>query len=254
MNVLQQVEGDKGVLRWGGLAGVLGGVIFLFVFVFVGAVVGPDPAGPAGPVTRFPEIKAARTLENGLYLVVIALFVIHFLALYRALRGSSLALALFGSVLAIVGLAVLAAGALPHVATTRLSDLYHTAGATPQHQATVVLLWQANQGIFDSLLAAGLVLMPIGLVALGVAMLQAPAFGKGFGGATVALGVIGIGSASALLLDPLSPVAVVGFLALIVFHLVLGWNVHRLSRAPVGTGSALPADERRLAAADLGPA
>jgi len=254
MDALQQIGGERPVLRWGGLAGVLGGVLFLFVFVFVGAVVGPDPAGPAGPVTRFPEIKAARTLENGLYLVVIALFVVHFLALYRALRSTSLAPALFGSVLAMVGLAVLAAGALPHVATTRLSDLYHAAGATAQDQATVVLLWQANQGIFDALLAAGLVLVPIGLVALGVAMLRAPAFGRGFGGATVALGVIGIGSASAVLLDPLSPIAVVGFLALIVFHLVLGWKVHRISTAPVATSSALPADERRLAAADAGSA
>ena len=97
-------------------------------------------------------------------------------------------------------------------------------------------------------------LVPIGLVALGVAMLRASAFGRGFGGATVALGVIGIGSASAVLLDPLSPIAVVGFLALIVFHLVLGWKVHRISKAPVATSGALPADERRLAAADAGSA
>lgn len=248
MSALPHVEAEKSLFRWGGLAGILGGVLFLFVFVFVGAVVGPDPSGPAGPVTRFPEIRAARTLENALYLIVIALFVIHFLALYRALRGASLAPAFFGSVLGIVGLAVLAAGALPHVATTRLSDLYHAPGATPQDQATVVLLWQANQGIFDALLAAGLVLLPIGLVALGVAMLKAPAFGKSFGGATVALGVLGIGSASALLLDPLSPVAVVGFLALIVFHLVLGWKVHRLSTAPVRSSA------HRLTAADVGRA
>ena len=35
MNVLQQVEGEKGVLRWGGLAGVLGGVLFLFVLSLI---------------------------------------------------------------------------------------------------------------------------------------------------------------------------------------------------------------------------
>ncbi len=166
---------------------------------------GPDPAGPAGPVTRFPEIRAARTLENSLYLVVMALWAIHFLALYRALRGLSLAPALSGGVLGIVGLTVLAAGALPHVATTRLSDLYHAPGATPQDQATVAFLWQANQGMFDALLAVGLVLLLIGIVGLGVAMLGSPAFGRGIGATTVALGVIGIGAASALLLDPLSP-------------------------------------------------
>jgi hypothetical protein len=135
---------------------------------------------------------------------------------------------------------------LPHVATTRLSDLFHAPGATPQDQATVVLLWQASQGIFDALLAVGLVFLPISLVALGVAMLRATGFGKGFGGATVALGAIGIGAASNLLLDPLSPIAVVGFLALIVFHLALGRKVYRLSRVP-GLPPADLADHRATA-------
>ena len=53
----------------------------------------------------------------------------------------------------------------------------------------------------------------------------------------------GIGAASGLLIDPLSPIAVVGFLALIVFHLVLGWKVYRLSDAP-GIASAGLADLR----------
>lgn len=253
MGSLQYAPGDQSILRWGARAGILGGILMLFVFVFVGAVVGPDPAGPEGPISRFPEIHAARTLENSLYLVVLALWAIQFLALYRALRGTSLAGALSGSILSIMGLAVMAAGALPHIATTRLSMLYHTPGATPQDQATLALLWQANQGIFDALLVAGLVLVPFGLVALGIAMLKAPAFGKGYGGATVTLGVAGIGSAAGVLIDPLSPVAVVGFLALIVFHLVLGWRVRSLAKAPIGSSSR-PADERGMAVTEGGPA
>lgn len=241
------VEEDRSVLRWGGLGGILGGALMLFVFVFVGAIVGPDPAGLAGPVSRFPEIKAARTLENGLYLGVLVLWAIHFLGLYRALRVPSPESALFGSVLGIVGLTVLAAGALPHMATTRLSDLYHAAGATPQDQATVVFLWQANQGIFDALLAVGLLLVPIGVVALGVGMLRAPAFGKGLGRATVALGLVGVGAATALLIDPLSPIGVVGFLALIVFHLMLGWKVRGLSKVP----DVAPADRTDLRATEI---
>lgn len=242
MGSLTHVEADRSLLRWGGLAGLLGGALLLFVFVFVGAVVGPDPGGLEGPVTRFPEIRAARTLENSLYLVVMALLAIHVVALSRSLRGASLAPALFGSVLGIAGLTVLAAGALPHVATSRLSELYHAPGATPQDQTTVALLWQANQGIFDALLAVGLVLLPTGLVALGVAMLGAPAFGRGFGGATVALGLTGIGAASAFVLDPRSPVVVVVFLALIVFHLALGWKLYRLSNA----SAVAPADLARF--------
>jgi hypothetical protein len=231
MNDLQKMEEEKSVLRWGGLAGILGGIIFILVFVIVIVFVGPDFVEPGGWVMRFPDIRAARTVENSLYLVTLILWVTHFLALYRALRGKSLAPALFGSVLGILGLVVLAAGALPHVAQAPISDLYHAPGATPENQATLVLLWQATQGIFDTLLIVGLTLLPIGLIALGMAMLGAPAFGKGFGGVSLVLGVVGVVAASVLLVDPLSPIAVVGVLALIVFHLVLGWKVYRLSRA-----------------------
>ena len=229
MNALDE---EKSVLRWGGLAGILGGIVFILVFVIVIAFVGADPAQPEGEVMRFPDIRAARTLENGLYLLVLILWVLHFLALYRALRGSSLAPALFGNVIGIVGLGVLAAGALPHVATAPISDLYHAPGATPQEQAALVLLWQATEGIFDALFGVGLLLVPIGFVALGVAMLGTPTFGKGFGGVSVVLGVVGVVAATVLVVDPLSPSAFVGVLALIVFHLVVGWKLYTLSRAP----------------------
>jgi hypothetical protein len=228
----QKMEEEQSVLRWGGLAGILGGIIFILVFVVVIAFVGADPAQPEGEVMRFPDIRAARTVEDSLYLMVLILWVAHFLALYRALRETSLAPAFFGSVIGIVGLGVLGAGALPHVASVAISELYHAPGATPGDRATLVLLWQATQGIFDALFGAGLLLVPIGFVALGVAMLRSPAFGKGFGGVSVVLGVAGVVAASVLLVDPLSPSAFVGVLSLIIFHLVLGWKLYSLSRAP----------------------
>jgi hypothetical protein len=226
------MEEEQSVLRWGGLAGILGAIIFIAVFVVVIAFVGADPAEPEGSVMRFPDIRAARTVEDSLYLVVLILWIAHFLALYRALRGTSLAPSLFGSVLGIVGLGVLAAGALPHVASVPISELYHAPGATPEDQATLVLMWQATEGIFDALFGVGLLLVPIGLIALGVAMLGSPAFGKGFGRVSVALGVAGVVAASVLLVDPLSPSAFVGVLSLIAFHLVVGWKLYSLSRAP----------------------
>jgi hypothetical protein len=213
---------------------MLGGIIFVVTFVFVGVFVG-DESAAVDWVERFPEIRWARTVENSLFLAVLILWVPHFLALYRALRRESLAPALFGSVLGILGLVVLAAEALPHVAQAPISDLYHAPGATPEDQATLVFLWQATQGILDAMLIVGLVLLPIGLVCLGVAMLGAPAFGKGFGGASVVLGALGVGAASLLLVDPDSVLgAMVGILALIVFHLILGWRVYSLSRHPAG--------------------
>lgn len=238
MNDLQNTVQEKSVLRWGGLAGIVGGILLIAVFAIVGfGPVGMESADPAGDVVRFPDIRAARIVENGLYLTVLVLWVITFLALYRALRGTSLAPALFGSALGILGLVMLAAGALPHVTTDPISDLYHSPGATPEDQATLVLLQQATQGIFDALLITGLFILPTGLIALGVAMLGAPAFGKGFGGVSVALGVVGGVAACVLLVEPASPIAAVGVFALIVFHLVLGRKVYSLSKTPLGGAS-----------------
>ena len=224
---------EKSVLRWGGLAGILGSILFILTFVVV--IAGPvgmeDPADLEGWVTRFPDIRAARIVENGLYLVALILGVTLFLALYQALRRTSLAPALFGSVLGILGLVVLMAGALPHVAHAPLSDLYHAPGATPEEQATLALLWQATWGINDSLLAVGFIVVPIGLIALGVAMLGTPAFGKGSGGVSVVLGVVGLVAAAFNMVDPSSMIAVGSYFAIIIFHLVLGWKVYSLSRA-----------------------
>lgn len=227
MNDLQKVEGEKSVLRWGGLAGILGGVLLILsflVFVMVLVLAGVDLEDPEG----YPGIRAARVVENTLYGAGLVLGVIHFLALYRALRRSRPAPALFGSALAILGLGVLAAGALLHIAQDALSELYHAPGATPGEREALVLLWQATLGIFDALLVMGLVLVPIGLIALGAAMRSAPAFG-GRGELSIGLGVVGVLAAPILLAGP-SEAAVLSLLALIIFHLVLGWRVFSLSR------------------------
>jgi Domain of unknown function (DUF4386) len=248
MNDLQKTEAERGVLRWGGLAGILGGLLLILVFVIVAVFIGQDPAQPQAVVTKFPDIRAAQTVEDSLYLLVMMLWIIHFLALYVALRGTSLAPALFGSVLGILGLVVVAAGALPHVAHVTISNLFQAPGATTQDQATLVLMWQATAAIFNALLVVGLVLLPIGLIALGVAMLRSRAFGKVFGGVSVGLGVVGIVAATVLLVDPLSSITVVGVFTLIVFNLVLGWKTYSLSRAPLSrqAPSAAPAMPARL--------
>jgi hypothetical protein len=228
------MEQEKSVLRWGGLAGVLGGILFILAWVVI--IAGPvgmeDPAELEEWVTRFPDIKAARVVENGIYLVALILEIPLFLALYRALRRTSLAPALFGSVVGIVGLVVFMVGALPHVAHTPLSDLYHAPGATPGDQATLALLWQATWGIFDAMLYVGFFVVPIGLIALGVAMLGTPAFGKGFGGVSVVLGVVGLVAAVLQMADPSSMTGAGSYFACLIFYFVLGWKAYSLSRAP----------------------
>lgn len=227
---MKTVNEEKSILRWGGLAGILGSLVLIVVFGIVIMLVGEDPAEPAGFLLRFPSVRAARTVENALYMLALALWVPHYLALHRALRKSSPAAALFGSVLAILGLTILMAGAIPHVVTSRLSDLYHASGATPADQATLALMWQAEIGTIEMLLIEGLFLIPIALTTLGCGMLTAPNFGKGYGIMSVVIGVAGIIAAVVLMADPRSLIAVVGVLGMIVFHLVLGLKIFALSR------------------------
>ncbi len=128
-----------------------------------------------------------------------------------------------------MGLILLAAGALPQVATAPIADLYYAPGASPDEQASLVLLWQAAWGMLDALLVAGLLLLPIALLTLGVAMLRTPAFGKVYGWASVALGIAGATAALALLVD-VSEIAAVVIFALIGFHVAVGWRVLRVSK------------------------
>ena len=229
MSGQQPIERDLSILRWGGLAGMAGGVLFLAVFVLVGVFVGADPAGPAAPIERFPEIQLLRVLENGLYLAVLALWVPSYLALGRALGPMRPASAQFGGVLGIVALGILAAGALPHTATVPLSDAYHDPTATAAARDALVVAWQTTQGIFDALLYTGLAIMPASLILLGIAMLGSPAFGRRYGAASLVLGLVAAGSSVWVLLDPQSALAVFGVFALIVFHLATGARLFALS-------------------------
>ncbi|HET7089808.1 MAG TPA: hypothetical protein VFL17_14320 [Anaerolineae bacterium] len=226
---------EKSVLRWGGLAGILAGIFFFLTIVIAATTLLLD-AGAEGPVIRFPDVRAALTVVEGLYLVGLILYVTLFLALYQALRGTSLAPAL-GSVVGVMGLTMFAVGSLVYVALAHVSGLYYAPGATSEEQATLVLIWESIQGVFSSTDSVGLLLVPIGVIVLGKAMHEVPAFGKRFGRVTVVLGAVGVIGMTLLVVDPLSPTALVGifvgaFVAIVIFPLLLGWKVYSLSRAP----------------------
>ncbi|WP_017597506.1 hypothetical protein [Nocardiopsis lucentensis] len=228
---------DRNLLRWGGLTALAGSAVFVAVLILVILHIGPEPDGPEGPISRFPEIRAARTVENGLYLAVMLLWAPLSVALHRGLRGARAAFARFGSVLNLMGLAVLAAGALPHVVAVHLSDRYHATDATVGERETLVLLWQATQGLFDAILLAGLLMTPIGVILIGFAMNRGPGFGRMVGGLSVGLGTVGLAAATVMLIDPLSPLAAVTVLTLIAFHLLAGWRAYRLSGRPAPTAN-----------------
>jgi hypothetical protein len=220
---------EKSVLRWAGLAGMLAGIFFIFTIGMLLGFASP-PATTAALVRSYPDHIAAITLGNTFYLFAVILYVPLFLALYRALRGSSIGPALFGSGLSLVGIVVFAAGAEPTVALAPLSDLYHASGATPADQATLVLLWQGIQGIFNELDTVSFVFMSIGFIVLGLAMLRAPAFGKPLGWISAAFGVVGVLGISFFGVNSASfaPFALLTFL---IFPVLFEWKLYSLSRA-----------------------
>jgi hypothetical protein len=230
---------EKSVLRWGGLAGIVGAVVFLFSIVYQVAFVGTNTtAAGAGPIMRFPALQDQIIVGQTLFLVGVVLFVPLFIALYRALRGSSLAPALFGTLLSILGLAVLAVESEPNVAMAQISAQYHAAGATAAQQATAVQLWQATQGMFNQFDTCAYIFLSVSFVVLGVAMVRAPSFGKTLGGLCIAFGVAGLFALASFAVDSaaFSPFALLTFAA---FPLLFGWKAYRSSR--VREASAHPA-------------
>lgn len=228
MEVVARHDAEPTTLRWGGVASMLGAVLFLVVFVVVGVVIGDEPVSPEQGLAQYPDIRVGRTIEDGLYLVVLLLWVPLYLVLGEALRAAYQGMALFGSRLGVVGLAVLVAGALPHVVYQRLSDALVSQEADP---ATLAVAYEAVLGIVDMFVIAGLVAMLSGVLLLGLAMVRAPTFGAGVTWTGVVAGAVGLLTAVWAIIDPLTTVVAGAVFALIIFHLVAGWTLVALARA-----------------------
>ena len=225
-----EIEQEKSVLRWGSLAGVSGAVLFILVVVFVGMFVPADPAEMSKLVTRFPEIKNIRVVENLIYLTALILEVPLFLALYFVLRKTHLVSALFGSVIGILGLLAMMASATPHVAHASLSELYLASTTQPTNLETLAHLWKATWGVFDAILYIGFFVVPIGLIILGTGLYSSPSFGKGFGGSIFLLGLIGFVAAVFQMIYPSSIAGVGSYFACLICYLSLGLKVYSLSK------------------------
>jgi hypothetical protein len=223
---------ERSVLRWGGISAMIGAVVFLISIVYQVAFVGTNTtAAGAGPIMRFPGVQTQIIVGQTLFLLGVVLFIPLFLALYRTLRGTSLAPALFGGILSFLGLAVLAVESEPNVAMAQISAQYHAAGATAAQQATAVQIWQATQGMFNQFDTCAYIFLSAGFVILGVAMLQSPKFGKAFGGLSIAFGGAGLIALGLFAVDSaaFSPFALITFA---VFPLLFGGKVFQLSRMP----------------------
>ncbi len=231
MNHSQMVEQEKSVLRWGGLAGLIGSIILILVMVFVAVAIGSDPADLKDVVVRFPDIHMLRVIENGVYLVALLLEILLFLALCLALRKERLAPALFGTALGIVGLVSMAISATPHVAHYPLSEIFQAAGTTAEAQEAIAIMWQGTWGVFNAPLYVGFFVVPLGIILLGVAMFGASDFGQGLGWMSVVIGVLAFIAAIFQMIDPVGDIGALSYLAPIIFYFVLGVKIYRQSKA-----------------------
>jgi len=226
------MENEKSVLRWGGLAGILAFIVWIVEMPLYGFV---DPFVPEG-LMRFTDNRAALGLSTILMMTIAILSIALVLALYRALRGTNLAFALFGSVLGVTGYIATALGdASTFFAFAPISDLNQSPAVTPETQATAVLLWQATQGITFTFFFVGSLFMSMCFIALGVAMLTAPAFGRRFGGVSIVLGVIGVaGVVASLFVTGETGMQLMGIAVFsnIIFLPLFGWKSYSLSRGP----------------------
>ncbi|MDJ0757519.1 MAG: hypothetical protein QNJ45_28555 [Ardenticatenaceae bacterium] len=230
MNNLQMIEQEKSVLQWGGLAGILGGILFILSMVVAEGLIPSAPANPTELVARFPDIHLLRIAENGLYLTGLILGVPLFLTLLWTLWKTGLAPALFGSALGIVGLISMAISATPHVAHYPISELYQTVGATPATQETLGFMWEATWGVFNAPLYVGFFVGMIGFTLIGVSMLASSTFGKGLSWMIVVVGAAGVVAAFLQMVDPASVIGVVPFFAYIIFYFVLGGKIYSVSK------------------------
>ena len=225
------MDKEKSFLRWSGLAGMTAGVFFILT-IFTLVEFGPSTtATPAQLVMNFPNVRTGLAVGNGFYFLVSVSLVGLALGLYRALRGISPGAAVFGTVLYVLGLGVIFVEDSTQFAFDPISNLYHAPGATPADQATLALIWQTTQGMFNKFYVAATLLLSTGLVVLGVAMIRAPAFGKVFGGLSIAFGAAQIVAINIVSTNS-AAYAPFALLAFLIFPVLFGWKLYSLSKAP----------------------
>ena len=223
---------DRTINTWGGAAGLLG-VLLLLGSVAVVVGLGLPDASEVETLTDFADIRSGRIAEHLLYLGALMLFTVHVFALHRLLRTAHVAAALFATVVAASGLVIMAASSLLHVSTSPLADLYDSPNTPPRDLQMLEYAWHGTQSVFDTMLATGVLLVPIGIALFGLAMRTAPAFGPGLGTLAIGLGTVGLIGATIAVIDPGSMFAAVSVLAIALFNVASGWRTLRLGHETI---------------------
>jgi uncharacterized membrane protein len=231
MAIIRTTDGE-GLLRWGGWAGILSAFLFILTAVTLLLLV-PEAETVEESIHRFPENRSYIALGESLYLAVVILWVPLLLALSRSLRVTDTAPALIGSGLGFIGLASLAVGALPFIAFTSISELYHSPGITSIEKSQLIALWQTTQDIFNETDTVGYILIASCFIVLGISMLGSPNFGKSYcaismaSGAAALIGIAILGVES----DLVFPFVLITF---VVYPLFFGMKLRSLSKVTNG--------------------
>jgi len=225
------MDREKSFLRWSGLAGMIAGVFFILTIVTLVEFGPSTTATPAQLVMNFPNVRMGLAVGNGFYFLVSVSLVGLALGLYRALRGTSPGPAVFGTVLYVLGLGVTFIEDTTQFAFDPISNLYHAPGATPADQATLALIWQATQGMFNEYDVAATILLSTGLIILGLAMFRTTNFGRVFGGLSMFIGAAQIVAINIVSTNS-AAYAPFALLAFLIFPVLFGWKLYSLSKAP----------------------
>jgi hypothetical protein len=214
-------------MQWGGVAGLAGVVLFLGTIAVVVAM-GLPSASDVETLTDFANIESGRIAEHFLYLGALALFALHTFALRRLLEPAHQAASLFGTVLAMFGLVIMAASSMLHISTAPLAELYTATGTTPEDLRAIEYAWSGTQSVFDTMLVTGVLLVPLGMVMFGLAMRHSSAFGPKLGALAIGLGLLGFTGAAIEAIDTTTDYSAAGVLAIVVFVLISSWRMTRL--------------------------
>ncbi len=216
--------------RLGGFAGILGSALLLGVFAFLAVFVGLDTLDAQAALDRYPAIRWARIIENTAYLFALALWALHSVALFFILRADSPGPTLAAMVMSVLGLTILAVGAIPHTAETVISDLYHAPDTAPEMMPVLIVAWEVSLGWVDTFVVTGIVLTPVGLLLYGIAMLRSADVGSWAGWVSIFFAAAGLYAAVAGLIKE-GDIVGVGIFALVFFHVVIGFVSLRLPQA-----------------------
>ena len=220
---------DRQLWHWGGVA-ALAGVASMVATVAVVVGFGLPDASDVETLRDFGDIETGRILEHFLYLGALVMFALHVVVLNRLLAQAHRPAALFGTVVAEFGLVILAASSMLHVSTAPLSELYTDPDTPADDLASIEYAWHGAQSVFDTMLATGLLLVPIGIVLFGLAMLRAPEFGPRLTWLAIAIGALGFVGAVIEAVDRNLELSALAVLAMVVFHLSTGWRTLTLAR------------------------